>query len=267
MGLRLYVALWRVAFQEALQYRAESAIWFLYDVLGPIMMAFVWLAAYQGQSQVAGYDLGAMLLYTLGAMVLRNAITSHCEWDIDRQIRQGELSTVLVRPMNPWGMWLVPDFAWRILRLMLVAPVLLVCLLWLAPYLDAPRLGWSELPSVAFSIALGYLACFFLKLCLGFTGFWLTDISGMVTLYEVLTYVFGGFLVPIDLLPGWLRPVADVLPFQYLFSVPLQAAIGRLGGPDLTRALSVQVGWTAALGLVAYLLWRHGLRRYEAVGG
>ena len=263
----LYLALWRVAFQDAVQYRAEAAIWFLYDVLGPIMMAFVWLAAYQGQGEVAGYDLGAMLLYTMGAMVLRNAITAHCEWDIDRQVRQGELSALLVRPMNPWLMWLLPDFAWRTFRLTLVAPVLGVCLLWLAPYLDTPRTAWGELPLVALSLALGYLCSFFLKLSIGFSGFWLTDIFSMVTLYEVLAFTFGGFLVPLDLLPAWLRLVADVLPFQYLFYLPLQAAIGRLGGPELLRAVAMQAVWATTLGLLAYATWRRGLRRYEAVGG
>ena len=250
--------------QDAVQYRAEAVIWFLYDVLGPIMMAFVWLAAYEGQSQVAGYDLGSMLLYTLGAMVLRNAITSHCEWDIDRQIRQGELSMLLVRPMNPWLTWLVPDVAWRTFRLVLVAPVLLVCLLWLAPYLEAPSIAWSWLPLVALSLALGYLACFFLKLCLGFSGFWLTDVFGLVTLYEVMAFSFGGLLLPLDLLPSWLRPVATALPFQYLFYIPLQAAIGRLAGPEVLQALVRQAGWTATLGLLAYPSWRRGLPGYDA---
>ncbi len=263
----LYVALWRIAFQDAVQYRAEAVIWFLYDVLGPITMAFVWLAAYEGHDQIAGYDLGSMLLYTLAVMVLRNAITAHCEWDVDRQIRQGELSMLLVRPMNPWATWLLPDFAWRGFRLVLVAPVLLSCLLWLAPHLDAPSVAWTWLPPVALSIVLGYLASFFLKLCLGFCGFWLTDIFGLVTLHEVLTLVFGGFLLPLDLLPGWLRPAADVLPFQYLFYVPVQAAIGRLVGPALLQALLAQLAWTFGLGMLACAIWRCGLRRYEAVGG
>ena len=263
----LYVALWRAAFQDAVQYRSEAAIWFLYDVLGPIMMAFLWLAAYEGQSHVAGYDLGSMLLYTIGAMVLRNAITSHCEWDIDRQIRQGELSMLLVRPMNPWVTWLVPDFAWRMFRLVLVAPVLLGCLFWLAPHLEVPTVTWDRLPLVGLSLALGYLACFFLKLCLGFSGFWLTDVFGLVTLYEVMAFTFGGLLLPVDLLPAWLRPAATILPFQYLFYVPLQASIGRLVGPELLQALLGQLGWTAMLGLLAYAIWRRGLVRYEAVGG
>ena len=265
--MTLYLALWRAAFQDAVQYRAEAVIWFLYDILGPIMMAFVWLAAYEGQSQVAGYGLGSMLLYTLGAMVLRNAITSHCEWDVDRQIRQGELSMLLVRPMNPWATWVVPDFAWRMFRLVLVAPVLLVCLLWLGPYLEAPRVALGWLPLVALSLALGYVTCFFLKLCIGFSGFWLTDVFSLVTLYELMSFIFGGVLLPLDLLPAWLRPVADVLPFQYVFYVPLQAAIGRLAGPELAQALLAQVGWAGALGLLAYGIWRRGLRRYEAVGG
>jgi len=66
--MKLYGALLRISIQDAIQNRVESAIWFLYEILPPIMMASVWLAAYQDQPSVAGYSLAEMLAYTVGVI-------------------------------------------------------------------------------------------------------------------------------------------------------------------------------------------------------
>src|SRR5687768_5765560 len=100
--VRLYVTMIRLSIADAIQYRVESAIYFLYEMLPPIMMAFVWLAVYQEQTTVAGYAQGEMLAYTIGVMVLRGTVTLHVEWALDHEIRQGLLSVQLIRPFNYW---------------------------------------------------------------------------------------------------------------------------------------------------------------------
>ena len=265
--MSLYLALWRVALQDALQYRVESIIWFLFDVLPPIMMVFLWLTAYEGQASVAGYSLESMLHYTLGVMVLRNVITAHVEWDIAHQIRLGTLSMHLVRPFNPWALWFMSGLAARAVRGLLVLPVLLVCLAWLGSYLQAPDLEPSRVAPIVASLALAYLLSFCMKLVIGFLGFWLTDIVGIVSVTEVIAWIFGGMLLPLELLPGPLRGVADALPFQYIYYFPLSLVLGRLDGADLGAALVVQAAWAAGLAALAWVTWQRGLRRYEAVGG
>src|SRR5215210_7054000 len=136
-----YRLLLSLGFQDALQYRVESLIWFLFDVLPPLMMVFVWLAAYRETDDVAGYRLGAMLGYYLGLTLLRNIITPHPEWDIADSIRNGRLSMLLLKPLAPWGYWLVGDCASRLFRFVLVAPVLLVALLLLGDQVAPPRLS------------------------------------------------------------------------------------------------------------------------------
>ena len=265
--MTLYLTLFRLSLQEAIQYRVESAIYFLYDVLPPIMMAFVWLTAYEGQTEVAGFSLSQMLMYTVGVMILRTMLTAHIEWAIDHEVRQGVLSSLLVKPFSIWGQWFVGELAWKIIRGVLIAPVLVGCLIWLGPELALPSLDAGRALLLAASLVLGYLVCFTLKLCLGMLTFWMTDINGIVTLYDVIAAVFGGILVPLALLPGPLHSVALALPLRAIYDVPLTIALGRLDGPALWWGLLSQVGWLVVLTLLGRLLWRRGLRRYEAVGG
>ena len=265
--MSLYVTLFRLSLQEAIQYRVESAIYFLYDVLPPIMMAFVWLTAYEGQAQVAGFSLSQMLVYTVGVMVLRTMLTAHIEWAIDHEVRQGILSTYLVKPFSVWGQWFVGELAWKLVRAALLTPVLIGILLWLGPELALPPLDAGRLLLLLASLALGYVVCFTLKLCLGMITFWSTDINGLMTLYEVVAAVFGGILVPLALLPEPLHGVAMALPLRAIYDVPLTIFLGRLDGPALWWSLLSQAAWCVALALLARFLWRRGLRRYEAVGG
>jgi len=265
--MRVYGAMLRLTLQEAMQYRIESAIWFLWDVLPPIAMAFLWLTAYQEQSTVAGYDLPEMLLYTIGVMVLRTLITSHIEWGMDYEIRQGILSTTLVKPMNVWTLWFIGEFAWKIMRAIWLTPVLIGCLVWLGPTIGMAKFALERLPLLLVSVVLGYIVCFFMKLCLGFIGFWTNDITGTTTLYEVAASILGGIIVPLALLPEQLRVVAQFLPIQAVYSIPLSVLLGKDAGANPLVGIAIQLAWIIGLWLLAIVMWRAGLRRYESVGG
>ena len=265
--MRLYIVLARMALADAIQYRVESAIYFLYEVLPPVMMAFMWLAAYQGQDSVAGFSLAEMLAYTMGVMVLRAVVTVHVEWALDHEIRQGLLSTQLTKPLNYWAYLFVDSVAWKTIRVALVIPLVLAGMVLLGPWIGAIQLSWQQVPLLLVSVVLAYLVCFFLKLCVGFIGFWTNDIVGITTLYEVIASVLGGILIPIVLLPDWLQTVARLLPIQAIYTIPLSILLGKSEGAAPWYGIGLQLVWIVVLWGLAMLLWRAGLRQYESVGG
>jgi ABC-2 type transport system permease protein len=201
-------------------------------------------------------------------MVMRAAVTVHVEWALDYEIRQGNLSTNLIRPFNYWGFLFVDALAWKAVRLMLVIPIVLGCLYWLGPTIGASlSIPLERLPLLALSVLLALLVCFLLKLCLGFIGFWTNDIMGITTLYEVVASVLGGILIPIALLPDWLQTVARFVPIQAIYNVPLSVLLGKSEGADPWSGIVLQLGWIVVLWALALVLWRAGLRQYESVGG
>jgi ABC-2 type transport system permease protein len=264
--MRLYLTLFRISLQDATQYRVETMIWFLYETVPPLMMAAVWLAAYQDQPTVAGFTLAEMLAYTVGVMILRTLITVHLEHGIDLQIRQGDLSNHLVRPFNVWAYWIVDSLGWKMFRNLLSIPVVLGCLYWFGAELGALSVPPDRVPLLAVSVVLGGVVCYLLKLCLGFTSFWTNDVVGIVTLYEILANVLGGMLIPIALLPEWLQAVARLLPIQAIYNIPLALLLGKGDGASAWYGIGLQVGWIVVLWALARVLWRAGLRQYEAVG-
>jgi ABC-2 type transport system permease protein len=140
------------------------------------------------------------------------------------------------------------------------------CLFWFGSELGSLSVPLSRLPLLTVSVLLAGLVCFFLKLCLGCTSFWTNDIVGASTVYEVIASVLGGVLIPIALLPDWLQIVARLLPIQAIYSVPMAILLGKSDGTDPWFGILLQLGWVVVLWALALVLWRAGLRQYEAVG-
>jgi ABC-2 type transport system permease protein len=79
--------------------------------------------------------------------------------------------------------------------------------------------------------------------------------------------LFGGALVPLSLVPGWLRGIVLVLPFQGLAYTPISIYIGTIQGEAIWWALLHQLVWSAVLLGLTRLLWLRGFKRIVIQGG
>lgn len=264
--MSVYRAFFRIHLMEALAYRVEALIWFLFDLLPPVVMVFLWLAVYEGQAMVAGFTLQQMLGYYIGILVLGTLLTSHIEWGISYEIRQGQLSRLLIRPASPWAYWFVDNLAWKLLRGAYLLPCMVLLVVALGDLARLPALTPLQVTTLLASIGMAFVLCFVLKGALGMLAFWINDVSGLITLWDVLLFLFGGTMLPLELLPTSLQRVAGFMPFRFIYAFPLGIALGRTDEASGLQGLAMQAAWLVAALLVARLLWRAGLRRYEAVG-
>jgi ABC-2 type transport system permease protein len=116
------------------------------------------------------------------------------------------------------------------------------------------------------SIAGAWLITFFVLMVIGSLGLF---IDKSIAVYEVYLGVFAvcsGYLVPLELLPGWAQRITDWLPFRYMLAFPVETLTGVHDLGSALAALAVQ--WLCVLGAaaVAMVVWRAGIRRYEAYG-
>jgi ABC-2 type transport system permease protein len=79
--------------------------------------------------------------------------------------------------------------------------------------------------------------------------------------------IFSGYLMPLALMPAWLRGLLRFSPFPYVLSLPVQVILGTLGRDEALREVAVEWGYAAVFLGAALLLWRRGLRRFAAYGG
>jgi ABC-2 type transport system permease protein len=66
-------------------------------------------------------------------------------------------------------------------------------------------------------------------------------------------------------MPGWAGGVVAVQPFRFTVSYPLEVLLGTVTG-SVAVGFALQAGWTVVFIVAAALIWRRGLRDYQAAG-
>lgn len=254
--------------QEAFQYRGESFIWFLFDVIPPLVMVILWRAAYLDTARIGSYTSSQMMLYYVGLTAFQTLLTSHPEWEISQEIRMGDFSKHLLRPLPFNTYHATGEIAWKGLRLLFLTPVLVTALIWLGPgLLAAVSLSATTAPALLLSLVLSYLLAYLLKVCLGLTAFWVLESYGIIIVFEFLRTFFAGVIIPLDLMPPSIKAISDFLPFRYLYFFPLGIVQGKLSGSETAAGLLAQALWCLLAYLLMKTMFRLGVRRYGAVGG
>jgi ABC-2 type transport system permease protein len=101
---------------------------------------------------------------------------------------------------------------------------------------------------------------------LGITAFWLGDIAPVYWIWQKLTFVLGGLLLPLTVYPDWVIRIARATPFSAVLAGPASFVLGRpvFGSGTLVLAL---VGWASVAGLMATAAFRIAVKRLQLNGG
>jgi ABC-2 type transport system permease protein len=264
--IRDLFAIYRACFQATiamqLQYRLALVIWLLGLVIQPVIYLVVWRTV-AGEGSVAGYDAGDFAAYYLVLMLVNHATFTWIMHEYDFEIRQGMLSSKLLKPANPIHMHLADNLTYKMLTMSVVIPAMVALALYFQPKLQ-PSLAQVGLFALAliFAIAMRWIVEYTLALA----AFWTTRVSSVNNIYFAVLWFMAGMVAPTALLPGFLQQIAAILPFRYMIAFPIEVLLGRVSGPDLLSGYLVQVVWIGVALAVYALVWRVGLRQYSAVG-
>lgn len=266
-ALRKYAHLQGLFLQHGFVYRWEGLAGFIFDIVPPFTMVFLWLSAYGGAATIAGYTLPGIVTYYLTVAVLRTVLTSYPEQEVARSVREGAVSQLLVRPISIWLYFLLAELGWTIIRVAMIVPVLGIAVFLLRGVPGDLTVGLPQVTGFLLAAVTSAVLTHVLKLTLAWSSFWLAESNGLFELFEVITFVLGGVMIPLDMLPEPARWVATVLPFQYLYYFPANVLPGRISGPDLAVGLAIQAAWLVGAFVFCRWLWGRALARYDAVGG
>ncbi len=257
--VRAWPALQQVAFSGMVAYRAEMVIWVLSATL-PLVMLALWSAA-AADAPIGGWDQLGFTRYFAVNLIVRQLTGAWVVWELNWQIRQGELSPRLLRPMHPLVFNLAETLAALPFRALVLFPLVGVLAVWRpeALFLPSPSVGAAFL----LSVAMAFFAAWSVQAAFGMLAFWFEQSMGFWSAWFAVWALCAGYFVPLDLFPaGWVQLVR-ALPFYSTLGAPIDILLGRVAiGPTL----AVQAFWVVALGAGLGLMWRAGVRRYGAVG-
>ncbi|MFB9236810.1 ABC transporter permease [Plantactinospora siamensis] len=262
--LTAYPSLVRSATLVALTYRGRMALWVLAGTF-PLLTMAVWLTVVAEGGPPQGWTSGDFLSYYAAATVLWNLSGQHVVWEWDADMRSGDLSVRLLRPVHPFHQYAAGDLGHRVLFLVTLVPALVLVAL-LVPGVDYPMSPVRALAAAA-ALVLAYVLSLVMAATFALIGFWSTQTSNAWMLWWGLGSFASGWVAPLALMPDWLRTAALVLPFRATMGFPAELLMGRLDAAQTGYGFAVGLGWLAGFALLYRVCWRYGVRRYQAVAG
>lgn len=253
--------------ERALEYRVSFFLSMLSAVFPILIQTTMWnyLYGHTDAAAVFGYEQGQILLYTLLATIVSQLAGTGFEGEMNEDIKMGGLNKYLVRPVDYKWYQFFRFIGQKIPRLMVAAPVMILIIG--AAFWQGLPLTIGRVLVFLVSLALALVLNFSIFYCIGLLGFWLTDVDKLFgTISIVLTVVSGG-VFPLDIFGGMVEILVNLLPFGYTTQFPVNIINGRFGPERICAGLVFQTGWIAVFVCLGGILWKHGIRRYAAVGG
>jgi ABC-2 type transport system permease protein len=260
-----YLAIALTWMQSAIAYRVTALFQIVISFIWVFILYALWDAAFSDAASIAGYSWDEMRTYILIAYGLNALVGWRVGSQMMSRIRTGEITLDLVRPLNYRSTQVATAAGLSTIE-GLISLVLVLVLGIIAFEMQPPDSVWAG-ALFAVSVVAGFLVkalCIFLVslLC-----FWTLNSVGLMWAQQSVITILSGTLIPIAMMPGWLRIVAEVLPLRGIVSTPLQVYLGKATGWELGGLLALQFGWLAVLWIFADWAWRKAFDAVEIQGG
>lgn len=252
----LYWQLTRIMFADLVAYRlafvlgvltssvplASGLLWSSIDECGP---RFGW-----GNDRVWSYFVSIALLGQLAS--------SGVAWQINSEIRDGSLNARLLAPVDPLMSLALTGFASFSARSIWVMPVVVLVT---AEEFDSIHAGAVVLFTV--SVILAWFISLALGCFMGALAFFFTQAVRVSELWIAAGALASGAIVPLAFVDSRSRVWLEWLPFWSTLGAPLEVLASVNRAPAI---IGVQLLWATVFAFAAAIVWRVGLRRYEANG-
>ncbi len=104
--------------------------------------------------------------------------------------------------------------------------------------------------------------------CVALLGFWLEDVTTLnLVVNGGIWALLGGMIVPVATFPENIRKAAELLPYRYMLSFPIEIVSGRLPAAEIWQGFATVFVWIIFFALLMRLIWNLGLKTYSAYGG
>jgi ABC-2 type transport system permease protein len=239
-----------------------SRILFMTTVLYVFMK--LWEVVYAGADaeRLGGLTQTQMLWYLVATESILMSMP-RLWYEIDQDVRTGQLAVQLVRPLSYAASNFGRSMGERTVRfafnLTIGAVVALVLAGPIALSLQGVVMFLLVLP-MAFVI--DFLGAFLVGLC----AFWLESTQGIALIYSRLMMILGGLLMPIEVYPESIQPILRALPFAAILNVPGRMLVDP-SAQLFVHCLGLQAVMLTVYGLGAFALHSFALRRLFVNGG
>jgi ABC-2 type transport system permease protein len=260
----LYIQQFKTTLAMMFQYRASLLIWMIGHVLEPLVYLILWsVVATTGGGSVGDYAKRDFAAYFIVLMLVNHVTYTWIMYEFEYRIRHGSLSFALLKPVHPIHSDIADNVSSKMITLPFMLAIAAVLALIFHPALSPE--AWATGLFVP-ALLLAFLVRFLLEWTLAQAAFWTTRVDAINQTYFVLLLFLSGQIMPLTLLPGPVRVLAEILPFRAMIGFPVELLLGRLTMAEALTGLGIQAAWVVVGLVLLRVVWRAGVRIYSAVG-
>lgn len=253
---------------EFLTYRLNSLIWLGYEILSFAVIYFLWDAIYSSSdvSVINGLTFPFVIYYYLASKLVFYFSDIEFGQTIAQDVRKGTLAIHLIKPINYRTQLLFTGLGRSIGYVMFfgILPVIGMVVLNnttdIGIKLDAIRVV-VFFTTCVLSLSIAYC----LKLFTGALRLVTVNGFGVFNFERAIFGLFSGTLIPIVFLPGTIKNIFEVLPFQYTVYAPTSVLIGLEN--DYLRIIGIQLMWFSVLYITSKWVWNRTMAKAVILGG
>jgi ABC-2 type transport system permease protein len=263
--MKLFWAFTRQAFYNTAVFRFEFWLRLISVYLLMYTIYWVWTTLYSQSPGAFGVSLQQMVTYGILGMALEIFLDVGPEWYVATQVRTGAIDTDLMKPLD----FHVHMLARSAGEMMFSLGILALPSFVIGYFLFNLRLPEDLTTTLLFVVSLvfSFFVFFHIGFLLGTLSVITLDIRSIAWAYYSFVSFFSGQIVPLWLFPDFLRKIAEWLPFQAVYYIPMSIYIKRLSGSTALQAVGLQVFWATVLALFARWAWTRVHTRLTVQGG
>ncbi len=263
--MKKYLEILRLSFKTQIVWRFDVTMTML-ATIGRIMAAWIlWRAAFDGEEYISSFNFDSMLsYYIIASFLISLDISTRISAEIAYLIREGGFSKHMIMPVNPIGYFgfSVAGESLFHFGFSLIAAFACTFLFKINIVLNT---NIVQILVVVFMIFLGLLFMVSFHCFLGMLAFKFISINSFLFAANSIISFMTGALVPLALLPDWIKNIMRLFPFYYVTYAPAMLLSGQYDENAISGIIIIAI-WTAALLILSQFTYNKLRVQYDGVG-
>ena len=258
-----YFRTFLLALQSEFTSRASTIGWFLVATIPSIVLVLVWFSILGQRQSINGFTKGDFIIYYLFVTIGWYIVGGTFGLTTGNGIKNGTINTTLLKPYDVVLGQAIQEQAWKVLSLFIAIPITAI-ILYVFKDIIHIHLSLEASLLLILSLILGGINFALMEGIVGITAFWVIEMWPVEQVKQIMLSLFGGLLVPLSLMPPTVLFFANLLPFKYMFYVPVTILLSKTSTPFLD--VGIQFLYIIFLFGLYKLIWSLGIKKYEGVG-
>lgn len=224
----------------------------------------LWSAVFASSNRlsIGGFGREYYLAYALwAAFISRITANWMYEFRMIEEIDSGSVNTVLVRPLSYYEYYLSQFMGYKLVT----TAISIVIPIGATFFMHSPT-QLARLPLALLLVVFYLFLVHTISFCVATLALFFNRVFSLTMAKNLMLWLLGGELFPLDLLPSPWKEWLIALPFSCSAYIPVGYITGRIGLDVLLQGfVSVSLG-LVFFGALGRVLWSRGMLRYTGTG-